>query len=250
MPLFAKRELPSCLALHGLGGGPFEFGQLLDALTREGIHVLAPVLPGHDRPALVMPASRWQDWAAAVEQAFDQLARLGAPVAIVGFSTGGTLALWLASRRPVARLALLAPFLAIRYSSLVPISQKYCVHQLARITPTLPRRDPPIRDREARQRARALEPFRTFNLHATLSALELIDQVKPLVPSIKTPTLIIQGRHDSVVEPRAASWLYDHLGSTEKELIWLPRSDHLLALDHDRDRLVTTVVRFVKGETD
>lgn len=245
MPHPPVRPLPVCLALHGLGGGPFELGEVLDRLRNIGVHVDAPILPGHERPARIMPASRREDWTAAVESAYHRLAIHGAPVAVIGFSTGGTLALWLASRRPIARMALLAPFLAIRYSGLVPLSQEYCVRQLMRITPNLPRRDLPIRDRQARRRAQPLEPFRTFNLHTTLSALQLIDRVKPLVSSIKTPALIMQGRRDSVVEPAGARWIYRNLGSPDKRLIWLDRSDHLIALDHDRDRVVTTVVDFV-----
>src|SRR5271155_4385547 len=103
---------PSCLALHGLGGGPYEMGPLIAALEADGIHVAAPILPGHEPKGPVMPASNWRDWATASEAAFDALAAPGGPVVVVGFSTGGTLAMRLATRRPVARMVLLAPFLA------------------------------------------------------------------------------------------------------------------------------------------
>ena len=88
--------------------------------------------------------------------------------------------------------------------------------------------------------------FRTFNLQATISALELIDEVKPLVGEITTPTLIIQGRLDTVVEPFNARWLYSQLGATTKALISLPRSDHLVALDRDRHSVITATVDFVR----
>ena len=52
-----------------------------------------------------------------------------------------------------------------------------------------------------RRWASSADRFRTFNVNAAVSALELIDLVKPLVPGITTPTLIIQGKLDSVVEP-------------------------------------------------
>src|SRR6478752_6372984 len=87
------RDRPSCLVLHGLGGGPYELEPLLAALRAEGLRTLSPVLPGHEGPGPVMPASRWADWAATAEAGFDELASAGGPVAVVGFSTGGTLAL-------------------------------------------------------------------------------------------------------------------------------------------------------------
>ena len=100
-----------------------------------------------------------------------------------------------------------------------------------------------------RRWASSHDGFRTFNLQATISALELIDEVRPLVGEITTPTLIIQGRLDTVVEPFNARWLYSQLGATTKALISLPRSDHLVALDRDRHRAIAATVEFVRDGT-
>jgi len=237
----------SCLVLHGLGGGPYELEPVIAALEAEGLRVSAPLLPGHDGPGPVMPASYWRDWAATAELTFDHLAAGGGPVVVVGFSTGATLALYLATRRPVARQALLAPFLAIRYSGLIPLRPATYLRHLARVFPNLPRRPPAVRDPEMRRWASAAARFRTFNLHASLSALELIDEVKPLVPEITTPTLIIQGKLDTVVEPFHARWLHRHLGATHKAFASQPRSDHLVALDRDREQVIAMVRAFVLG---
>jgi carboxylesterase len=194
-----------------------------------------------------MPASSWRDWAAHAISAFDGLATAGVPVVIIGFSTGATLALYLASRRPVQRLVLLAPFLAIRYTSFVRPGPATYIRPLARLVPNLPRRPPAVHDPAMRKWASASDRFRTFNLHATLSGLELIDLVKPLVPSITVPTLIMQGKLDTVVAPSGASWLQQNLGSTAKSLVSLPRSDHLVALDCERDRVIELTKAFVLG---
>ena len=236
---------PSCLALHGLGGGPYELRPVVEALHREGSRVLSPVLPGHDGEGPVMPSSSWTEWAASAEASFDHLAAFGQPVVVVGFSTGATLALWLATRRRVARLVLLAPFLAIRFSGLIPFHPSVYIRPFARMMPDLPRRSPAARDPVVRRRLHQSAVFRTFSLPATLSALDLIEHVKPLVPQIQTPALILQGRHDTVVAPSGAAWLVRHLGSKRKTLLWLPRSDHLLALDHDRDQVIAETVKFV-----
>jgi carboxylesterase len=238
---------PSCLAIHGLGGGPYELKPLIDALEAEGLRVKAPVLPGHEGPGPTMPPSQWRDWAAAAESAFDELALAGSPIVAIGFSTGVPLALYLASRRPVAREVLLSPFLSIRYSGLVPLHPATYLRRLAMVMPDLPRRPPAVRDREMRRWASSLDRFRTFNLHAALSALELIQEVKPLVPEIKIPTLIIHGKLDTVVEPSGAFWLRRHLGATHKVLLSLPRSDHLIALDRDREEVIAATRDFVLG---
>lgn len=238
---------PSCLVLHGLGGGPYEVAPIVDAMEAEGVKVSAPVLPGHEGPGPIMPTSCWRDWIAAALSAHDDLSAFGAPVAVVGFSTGGTLALELAGLRPVARQVLLAPFLAIRFSRMIPIRPAVYLRTIARVLPDLRRRPPAVRDRAIRRSIAESSGFRTFSLGATLSALELIDRVKPMVPKIAIPTLILQGKRDTVVEPRDARWLLDNLGSTHKGLVVLPRSDHLLAFDRDRDEVIQLTRDFVLG---
>jgi carboxylesterase len=236
---------PLCLVLHGLGGGPYELGPLIAALEADGLRVDAPILPGHEPTGPVMPASSWRDWATASEAAFDALAAAGGPVVVIGFSTGATLALRLATRRPVARMVLLAPFLAIRYSGLIPLRPASYLRHIAKLIPDLPRRPPAVRDPAMRRWASGQDGFRTFNLHSSISALELIDEVTSLVTGITTPTLIIQGTLDTVVEPINARWLHRQLGATTKALISLLRSDHLVALDRDRHSAITATLEFV-----
>jgi carboxylesterase len=241
---------PSCLVLHGLGGGPYELSPLTAALAGEGLQVSVPVLPGHDGRGPLMPASCWSDWAATAGSAFDELAVRREPVVVVGFSTGATLALYLASRRSVARLVLLAPFLTIRYTSWIPFAPANILSPLAKMIPSLPRRPPAVRDPEMRRWASTLDRFRTFSIPAALSALELIELVKPLVPTINAPTLIIQGLLDTVIDPAGASWLHDHLASIEKNVVTLPRSDHLVALDHEREQVIALTKSFILGRED
>ena len=52
-----RGRLPSCLVLHGLGGGPYELAPLVADLEAAGLQVSAPVLPGHEGPGPMMPGS-------------------------------------------------------------------------------------------------------------------------------------------------------------------------------------------------
>ena len=239
---------PAVLVFHGLGGGPYELQPLIDVLRDAGRRVEAPTLPGHDGPGPVMPASTWVEWTLAAQNWFDQLALEGRPVAAVGFSTGAVIAIHLAMRRPVERLALIAPFFAIRYTGWLPFRTGLVVRTLARVVPNLRRRSPAVREPEARRRLATLDRFRTFSLPAAASALELIEAVEPTLPTITAPTLILQGAHDTVVEPGRAGRLLDRLGSPRKRLVTLERSDHLAFHDLDRDRALAEVVAFLNED--
>lgn len=242
----AARDPVACLAIHGLGGGPWELAPLTDALTAAGHRVACVTLPGHDTAESIMPASCWSDWARVVTEQFDALNAEVGRVAVIGFSTGATLALKLATERPVAKLVTLAPFLAICHTWRLPLATaRGCVRLLAGVVPNLARRRPPVRDPAMRIWVRSVERYKTFSMSATISALELIERVKPLVPTIRTDTLVAQGLRDSVVDPHGARWLVRSLAAPRKEALWLPRSDHLVALDFDRDTLIDHTRRFL-----
>jgi carboxylesterase len=192
-----------------------------------------------------MPSSSWLDWTRCAEAWYDDTASAAAPAAVVGFSTGAMIALHLASRRKVDRLILLAPFLAIRHTSRLPFRPASLLRIVARWIPEIPRRGPAVRDPEMRRWASGLDRFRTFNLHAAVSALEFIEEVKPLLATIDAPVLIIQGRLDSVVEPSGAAWLHGRLKAARSRLIELPRSNHLVSLDKDRESMIDAVLAFL-----
>ena len=96
-----------------------------------------------------------------------------------------------------------------------------------------------------RQAAQKAAFFKTFNLPTVKSALELIDTIKPLLPQINVPTLIIQSQKDSVVDPNGVRIIYQQLGSRHKKLYWLEKSDHIILLDMERNRVYQEIKDFL-----
>jgi carboxylesterase len=87
--------------------------------------------------------------------------------------------------------------------------------------------------------------FQTFNLATVRSAIELINRVKPLLPQIDVPTLIIQSPKDRVVDPEGARIIYQQLGSKKKKLYWLQESDHIISLDIEREIVFDQIKNFL-----
>ncbi|MBW4552536.1 MAG: alpha/beta fold hydrolase [Aphanocapsa sp. GSE-SYN-MK-11-07L] len=235
----------ACLLLHGLGGGAYEMQLLGEAVHQQGITVQCILYPGHDTPAKTMPHSTWQQWYAHIVETYQSLTQKYSQVAVVGFSTGATLALHLAAGHPLHKLVLLSPYLLIRRCWYYLLPPEAYLFSIGRWIDSIPRRQLPIRDPAIQVAALQASFFQTFNLAAVRSATELIEQVKREVPGIQVPTLIIQSDQDSVVDPSGAAWLYQHLGSASKQIHWLTQSDHVIPLDVERTQVFAEVARFL-----
>lgn len=244
-PFFLKGD-PShaCLMLHGLGGGVYEMQLLGESLNRQGLTVQGILYPGHDRLGR-MPRSCWQDWYAHSLETYRTLAQTYEQVSVIGFSTGCPLGLYLASENPVYKLVMLAPYFRLRSEWYYGLSLEAYINAFGWLITDVPRIGLPIFDLKMQQQAIGAAFFRNFNIGSVRSAMELIEQVKPRLPAIRNPMLIMQSRKDHVVDPAGASYLYEQVSSTEKKLRWLENSDHIITLDRDRQEVDRTVGEFM-----
>ena len=93
--LDAESPRAGVLLIHGLTDSPYVYRTLADHLHKRGCSVVALRLPGHGTAPSALTRIDWRDWAAAVRMAATDLRnRLpsGAPLYMVGFSTGAALA--------------------------------------------------------------------------------------------------------------------------------------------------------------
>ncbi len=239
----------ACLLLHGLGGGAYELRPLGEALAKQGLAAQGILYPGHDQRRYWMPASTWLEWYAHAEVTLQGLMHRYKTIHLVGFSTGCPLALRLALHYSLGALVLLAPFVSIRRPRFAPVSIDWLAQSLGRVIPNMPRLALAIRDREQLALAEAQSFFQSFNMVAVRSALDLIQSNQPHLGGIHNPTLLIQSPADTVVAPWGAQYLYDHLGSTEKRLVWLQKSDHIITLDTERQTVETEVLAFLTAHS-
>jgi carboxylesterase len=235
----------ACLMLHGLGGGGYEMQLLGEDLNRRGLTVQGILYPGHDKPEKKMPRSRWQDWYAHSVETYRTLAQTYDRVSLIGFSTGCPLGLYLASEHPVHQLAMLSPYLWLESKWYYGLSLETYINTLGWLIQDVPRLGLPIFDPAMQQQAISASFFRTMNIPTVKSAMALIEQVKPRLAAIRNPMLIVQSRKDNVVDPAGASYLYEHIGSAEKQLRWLENSDHDITLDREREQVFQWVGEFM-----
>lgn len=248
-PAQGSRE--AFLFLHGLGGGVYEMRPLAEQLLQQGYAVAGFNYPGHDQPTPRMPASTWQQWYERVEEQYLRLLESHDRVSLVGFSTGCLLALHLAARyqqtERIHQLVLLSPFLKVRMEWYYLLQPERYVRALGGIIRHVPRWRLPIRDREMQALALEVAYFKTFNIPAVRSALELIQVVDGELEVVDRPTLIVQSTGDRVVCATGAKILMERLASPQKEVLWLEKSDHVILLDSERAQVAERIVGFVKN---
>ena len=232
-PFFWEAGSVGVLLSHGYTASTAEVRLLGRFLHEQGYTVTGPLLPGHMTTPEEMNRCRWQDWAEAIEAAYQQITARCERVFVGGESMGALLALYLASEHlEVAGLLIYAP--ALRIS---PVNA-FLARLLVRFVPY-------VRKREI-EPAERWQGYRVHPVSALVQLLHLQNAVRPRLPDIHQPLLVIQGRLDTDIDLRGVEMLYQEIGSTLKELHWLERSRHAVILDHELDQVEELTQDFIK----
>lgn len=211
------------LVLHGFTGTPDSMRHLAGRFAAAGYTVELPLLPGHGTTVDDMLNTSWEDYAAAVEATYVDLATRCGRVVVAGLSMGGTLAIWLAAGHPeIAGLVLVNPA-ALPQPELAEI-----------LVPMLEAGETTfdgIGGDIAKEGEVELGYDRTPL--APLASLGVaIDELQPRLASIEVPVLLCNSPQDHVVPPASG----DHLAATVSgpvERVSLDRSYHVATQDLD-----------------
>jgi carboxylesterase len=222
------------LLIHGFTGTPYEMRFLGEALAARGLRAVGPLLPGHGADAAALNRTTARDWLAAVERARAAVA----PVAIVGLSLGGLLALELARAHPEleALCVLGTPLWLPRTTVLLARTAA----RVARAVPKLGGSD--IRDRGVKA---SFPSLAQFPLAALGSLIDFMPAVRARVPEITVPALVMHAERDHVAPFGCALELHDRLGAADKRFVALAQSFHIITVDVERDRVAREVGDFI-----
>jgi carboxylesterase len=227
------------LLIHGFTGSPPEMRLVGDYLHQRGLTVSGPRLPGHGTKLEDMNRCRWADWTDHTASALAEL-QDGCDILFVGgLSMGALLALHLAARRPeIAGVMLYAPaiFVRHRFRSLIPLA-KY-------VTSHMPKsKHSDYHDPEAQSRVWSYDDYPVRAAH---ELLKLTSSVKRLLPQVTQPLLIIHSSDDQTAHPDSAQFVYERVGSTDKDLLMLHDSGHVITVDAEWQQVAEKSYRFIK----
>ena len=252
------------LLIHGLGGTPVEMKTVAKRLNQAGHTVMCCQLAGHCGTEADLAATHWQDWYASAEEALSQLEEHCDTVVVGGLSMGGLLAAKLAAAEPsrVDGVVILAPTLWYDgwtmpwYAVLLKLLRPYLGLPIFKGWSFAEREPYGIKD----ERVRKIILQAMTSGDSTLAGVfgtpalalrelwRLTDALKPELPKVYQPALIIQARDDDVASIRNAQYLQRNLGGLVETLI-LDNSYHLVTVDQQRHVTNDRVVSFVGSLT-
>ena len=232
----------ACLLVHGLSGGPSELREVALYLNDHNFNINTILLPGHGTDYHDMGSVTWQDWYKVVEDNYLEMKKKYKNVYVIGFSTGSTLSLHLARNYKLDKLVIISPFIFVKYEWYYIFPPEFYARTLGRLVPFVKAAPSHVNDPEGKKK---LVNYDMFSLNAVNTALDLIEIVKNELPGISTDTLIIQSTGDQTVDPSSSEYIYQNLGSKNKKILWFTKSNHIIALDYDKEEAFKNIYDFL-----
>ena len=239
-PFFMKGDGSSgVLLIHGFTGLPAGMLLLGEVLNRAGFNIICPRLAGHGTSEKDLMRTTKDDWYNSVLDGFYILRGICDKIFVVGHSMGGLLALKLATEFDIPKIVTLAAPIFIDEGrglrGLPPreFCSDACIYTERKKLTDVP---PAVNN--------VYEKTPLISVH---ELVDLINDVKKILPQVNTPILIMQGEEDHTVQPRSARFIMDNVGSTEKKIITVPNAGHLLPFAEQREFVFEHTLEFLRS---
>ena len=228
------------LLCHGFTGSPQSLRPWAEFLADAGLTVSLPRLPGHGTTWQELARTRWEDWYAEVDRAFDELRAATDEIFVMGLSMGGCLSLRLAELHgeAVSGLVLVNPSVTAetKLFVLAPV--------LKLVLPSLKGIASDIKKEGATELGYDRVPVKAA---ATLPGLWQVTTRH--LKEVSQPVLVYRSTTAHVVGPANVDILRRALPASQLEVRELANSYHVATLDNDAEAIFTGSLDFVRSHS-
>ncbi len=225
------------LLFHGFSATTLEVRGLAEYINNNlGWTVEAPLLPGHGTTPVDLSHTVYKEWLFTAESVLKYLKQITNTIVVGGESMGGLLSLYLAARYPeITGVLLYAPALVTPGMQKARLMKYYIFSS-------------PKKNLAAKKPGYL--PWQGYKVNPLKAVAEmgyLQNKVKNLLPSVKQPIIIFQGKQDTTIDLKSSQIIYKSVSSKEKDLVELDDCGHCILLDKQYGSVYERTISFLKS---
>lgn len=241
--------------VHGIGEHCGRYGNLVAALNAAGFDVHSFDHRGHGRsPGKRGHIEAWTDYRGDLDAFLRHLRERHAtePLACFGHSMGALIVLDYLIGKPDAADAAIVSGTPIQPKSVANPIKIAAARALSRMWPscTLPLGiDPRLLSTDAAHvRASIADPLTHGRVTARWGTeiLAAIDRVKQQAAGIRLPLLVLHGAEDRINDPCGSTWLFEHVGSADKQIVLYAGGRHEIQSDYCHRQVETDATAWLQ----
>lgn len=210
--------------VHGFLASPAELREFADQLVDLGYPVIGVRLPGHGTSPWDLRDRSWSDWMNALRRGYEIMSGYCRHICVIGFSTGGSLALHLAAEQPpgLAGVSAVSAPLKFRNRQLVFVP---LIHGLNVFTEWVSSWEGVLPFRPNDSEHPEIN-YRHIPIRGLFELRRVADSLAEKLPDITCPVQIIQGTDDHVVHPESATLIHARLTQAQKSIHMIESDRH------------------------
>lgn len=236
-PFTFERGKRAVLLLHGFTGNSADCRMLARFLEKKGYTCHGPQYKGHGVPPEELVHTGPEDWWQDVMEGYNFLKNKGyKEIAAVGLSLGGVFSLKLGYTVPIKGIVPMCAPMFMKteermYEGVLGYARDYKERE---------GKDPATVEKE-------MEEFKKTPMETLKALQELIADVRNHIDLIYSPTFVVQGRHDRMINTESANVIYNEIESPVKKIKWYEESGHVITFDKEKDQLHEDVYTFLES---
>lgn len=257
-----------CFLIHGLTGTAKEMGSIAQCLNKQGYSIASPMMLGHNQSISILKRKNWQELYAGIKNEFLKYQSSYENIFVAGLSFGALLGILLAYEFPkkIRAINCFSPTLFFdgwatpKLKILLPLVYKTPLQYYFYLKEEYPYgiKNERLRSRiENFYKKSDLFDYSKVHLYGypviPVSSMRqnylLAKYVMKILNNVTTPIQILQAEEDDVTSPKNSYYIYDHIGSKDKEVVLFKDSYHIIIADQERDKVADKAVSFFKRYT-
>jgi esterase/lipase len=232
-PFFLEPEQSNgvgILLIHGLLASPAELRGYGDYLVAQGYTVLGVRLKGHGSSPYALRNQSWKDWYASVLRGYNILKAHCSKIFVTGFSTGGALALKLASEQYTEIIGVTAVAVPLKFvnPNFMLVSLLHGTNKLVDWVSAYEGVKPFTENIPEHPNIN----YRNTPVRSLYELRLLIQNMYEYLPKIDIPKLLIYADKDPVVAFKSAAEIMKKLPERNKQLQVIDASKHGILMDN------------------